>query len=131
MKLYTGLLLIVFSVLSVLLMTRKDVDPTVMRTPGQLFQERGKDSISNLYNIKVVNKTMKEVPLSIKLEGGNGAIEMVGNHFVEVAKEGQGSGSFFVILPKSALHSRKTTILLSFWQGDKKLVKARQIFWVQ
>lgn len=128
MKLYTGLLLVVLSVLSVLLMTRKDVDPTIMRTPGQLFQERGNDSISNLYNIKVVNKTMKMVPLTIKLEGGNGTIESVGKPIVEVAKEGQGSGSFFVILPKSALHSRKTTILLSFWQGNTKISESKTNF---
>lgn len=128
MKLYTGLLLVVLAVLSILLMTRKDVDPTIMRTPGQLFQERGNDSISNLYNIKVVNKTMKMVPLTIKLEGGNGTIESVGKPIVEVAKEGQGSGSFFVILPKSALHSRKTSILLSFWQGDKKISESKTNF---
>src|SRR5690606_1725870 len=56
MKLYTALLLVLVVILSSLLITRKDVDATIMRTPGMLYQERGTDSISNLYNIKVANK---------------------------------------------------------------------------
>ncbi|MEI8075679.1 MAG: cytochrome c oxidase accessory protein CcoG [Bacteroidota bacterium] len=128
MKLYTVLLGVVLSVLSILLMTRKDVDPTVMRTPGQLFQEVGTDSISNLYNVKVVNKTMKMIPLTIKLEGGNGRIENIGKDYVEVEQEGQGSGTFFVVLPKSALHQRKTSITLSFWQGSTKISESKTNF---
>ena len=128
MKLYTGLCAIVLTLLGILLVTRKDVDATIMRTPGQLFQERGKDSVSNLYNIKAVNKTMKDVALTIKLENANGTIETVGKTFIEVAKEGQGSGSFFVILPKSSIHQRSTSIKLSFFQGDKKITESKTNF---
>jgi polyferredoxin len=45
MKLYTGLCLVVLILLSVLLFTRKDIDVTIMRTPGLLFQEKGTDSV--------------------------------------------------------------------------------------
>ena len=128
MKLYTLLCFIALTLLSVLLLTRKDVDATIMRTPGQLFQERGKDSISNLYNIKVANKTMKAVPLTIKLEDGNGTIETIGKPFIEVEKEGQGSGSFFVILPKNRIQNRKTIIKLGFYQDDKKISESKSNF---
>lgn len=104
------------------MITRKDVDTTIMRTPGQLFQERGTDSISNLYNIKVANKTIKEVPLQLKLENANGSIEIIGSHhIIDVQKEGQGAGSFFIILPKSAMHERKSTLRIGVYEGDKKL----------
>jgi len=128
MKLYTGLLAAVLCVLTALLMTRKDVDPTVMRVPGQLYQERGPDSLSNLYNVKVANKTMKMIPMTIKLEGSNGRVVPIGKEYVEVAQEGQGSGTFWVILPKSEIHERKTTITLSFWQGDKKISESKTNF---
>ena len=128
MKLYTGLCALVLTVLGIMLATRKDVDPTVMRTPGQLFQMRGEDSISNLYNIKVVNKTMHAIPLTIKLEGQGGVIETIGKSYIEVAKEGQGSGSFFVVLPKSAVKERKTTIKLGFYQGDTKISESETNF---
>ena len=128
MKLYTLLCGIVLTLLSILLITRKDVDATIMRTPGQLFQERGNDSISNLYNIKVINKTMKAVPLTVKLEQNNGTIETIGKSYIEVEKEGQGSGSFFVILPKKAVQQRTTIIKLGFYQGDKKISESKTNF---
>ena len=68
------------------------------------------------------------IPMIIKLEGSNGRIESIGKDYVEVAKEGQGSGTFFVILPKSAVHQRKTTITLSFWQGDQKISETKTNF---
>ncbi len=129
MKLYTLLLFILVSILSILLFTRKDIDATIMRTPGQLFQERGTDSVTNLYNIKVANKTMKEVPLQMKLEGINGGIEIVGSHhIITVQKEGQGAGSFFVVLPKNLIHQRKSTIRIGLYEGDKKLDEIRTSF---
>lgn len=122
MKIYTGLCLLVLTLLSVLLFTRKDIDVTVMRTPGQLFQERGADSVSNLYNIKVMNKTDKDIPLTIKIVSINGSVQVVGKPYIHVPKEGQGSGSFFLILPKKDIHNRKTELKLALYEGDKKIL---------
>jgi cytochrome c oxidase accessory protein FixG len=129
MKMYTLLLGILLSILSFLLLTRKDVDATIMRTPGQMFQLRGTDSISNLYNIKVANKTIQDVPLTIKVEDMKGAVQVIGaDHLVHVKKEGQGASSFFIILPKSSLHARKTTVKLGLYEGDKKLDELKTSF---
>jgi len=45
MKLYTALCGLVLLVLSFIWYTRTDVDATIMRTPGHLYQERGADTI--------------------------------------------------------------------------------------
>jgi cytochrome c oxidase accessory protein FixG len=129
MKMYTLLLGILLSILSFLLLTRKDVDATIMRTPGQLFQLRGSDSVSNLYNIKVANKTILDVPLTIKVEEMEGAVQVIGSdHLVHVKKEGQGASSFFIILPKTQLHARKTTVKLGLYEGTKKLDELKTSF---
>ena len=128
MKIYTGLCLLVLSILSVILITRKDIDATIMRTPGQLFQERGTDSISNLYNIKVVNKTVDPVELSIRLKDGKGKIEIIGKQFIPIEKEGQGSGSFFVVLPNTHIKSRKTELVLDLYEGEKKITSMKTNF---
>lgn len=121
MKLYTGLCFVVLCVLGALLYSRKDVDATVMRTPGLMFQERGVDSISNLYNIKMVNKTIREIPLTVKLNNTKGEIIVVGKPYINVAKEGQGSGSFFVVLPRTEIKNRKTKVKLSLYEGNTKI----------
>jgi cytochrome c oxidase accessory protein FixG len=128
MKLYTGLCVLMLAFLSVLLLTRKDIDATIMRTPGILFQERGTDSISNLYNIKVVNKTVNDVPLYIKVENGLGNIQIIGKTYIPVTKEGQGTGSFFIILPKSAITERKTELQLGLYEKDKKISTIKTSF---
>lgn len=120
MKLYTALLIGLLGLLGVMIFSLKDVKATVIRTPGMLFQEVGKDSISNLYNIKVVNKTMKAIPLTVKLESGNGAVKMVGD-FIHVQKEGQGAGAFFVILNNQSIKERKTEIKLGLYEGNRKI----------
>lgn len=121
MKLYTVLLSILVLLLVCLLLTRKDVDATVMRTPGMLYQERGKDSISNLYNIKLANKTLQRVPLTIKMENQMGKVEIIGGKNIDVKEEGQGSGSFFVVLPRSVIHERKKVIELGLYNGNTRI----------
>jgi IG-like fold at C-terminal of FixG, putative oxidoreductase len=99
-----------------------------MRTPGMLYQERGADSISNLYNIKLVNKTVTAIPLSLKLESMPGQLQIIGNHAIDVKAEGQGSGSFFVILPSKLLTNRKTEIRIGLYDGNKKVDELKTNF---
>lgn len=128
MKFYTGLCAFVLCILSVLLLTRKDIDVTVMRTPGILYQERGTDSISNLYNIKLINKTIDSRDIVVKLSDNNGKVEFVGKPYITVPKEGQGAGSFFVVLPNSRIHSRKTELKMDIYAGNDKLLSVKTNF---
>lgn len=121
MKLYTGLLSVLVLILVILLLSRKDVDATIMRTPGMLYQERGTDSISNLYNIKIANKTITDIPLRLQLEDGRGKIEIIGGNTVAVKKEEENAGTFFVVLPRSMVHERKSTIKIGLYQGSQKI----------
>ena len=121
MKFYTGLLATLIIILTTLLMTRKDVDATIMRTPGMLFQEVGNDSISNLYNIKIANKTIKAIPLTLRMEDGQGLIKIIGSTIIPAKKEDESAGNFFVIIPKSALHNRKTKIQIGLYEGINRI----------
>ncbi|MFY7840913.1 MAG: cytochrome c oxidase accessory protein CcoG [Lacibacter sp.] len=127
MKMYTGLLIVLTGLLTTLLLSQKEIKATVMRTPGLLYQEKGQDSISNLYNIKIVNKTMNDIPLTVKLEGENGTVQQVGNA-IHVKKEGQGAGSFFIILPKQVIKQRKTVLHVSLYEGNKKITTVKTNF---
>jgi cytochrome c oxidase accessory protein FixG len=129
MKLYTGLLTVLLLVLAGLLFSRKEVDATIMRTPGMLYQERGTDSISNLYTIKVANKTVRRVPLQLRLEGGErGTVQVIGGSVVFVKQEEEGAGNFFVVLPKTELLARKTSIRIGIYDNDRKVDEIRTNF---
>jgi len=60
---YTTVLLVLLTTLTVLFAQRKDLDINILRTPGMLFQKQPDNKISNMYNLKVSNKTFTEMPL--------------------------------------------------------------------
>jgi polyferredoxin len=128
MKFYTFLCLLLLSILSFLLFTRKDIDATIMRTPGMLFQEVGKDSVSNLYNLKAVNKTVADVQLTIQLLDADGKINVIGKNYVTVNKEAQGAGTFFIVLPKKYIKQRSTHLKLGLYEGNKQIAVVKTNF---
>lgn len=128
MKLYTGLCFLLLTVLSVILVTRKDIDVTVIRTAGMLYQERGTDSLSNLYNIKLINKTTKDLSVKLVLQDVQGNIQMAGKSLIDIRKEGQAAGTFFIVLPKSAIKERKTRLTLALYSNGEKLTSAETGF---
>lgn len=121
MKFYTIMLIVLTGLLALLLLTRKDVDGTIIRAAGITYQERGTDSISNLYNIKVINKTVNEIPLTLRLEDAPGRIIEAEGRDIVVQKEGQGKGSFFIVLPNTFIKDRKTPLKIGLYDGDKKI----------
>ena len=118
MKFYTALCFLLLIILSALLFTRKDIDVTIIRTAGMLYQERGKDSITNLYNIKLINKTTREEKVQIQLPASQGRIQMIGKDEIIIPVEGQSAASFFVVLPISEIHNRKTPVTIQVAQGN-------------
>lgn len=121
MKFYTILLVVLTGLLTALLLSRKDVDGTILRAGGMLYQERGTDSVSNLYNIKIINKTVHDVSLSLKLEDMPGSIIEVEGKDIVVKREGQGKGSFFIVLPRDVIEARKTKLKIGVYEGDHKI----------
>jgi cytochrome c oxidase accessory protein FixG len=124
MKFYTIILIVLTGLLSALLLSRKDIDGTIVRTRGQLYQERGTDSISNLYNIKIINKTIKDIPVTLKLEGDiskSGHVQLIGNSNILLKEEDQATGSFFIVLPRNVIEKRKLKLRIGLYEGDKKV----------
>ncbi|MFN5362924.1 MAG: cytochrome c oxidase accessory protein CcoG [Bacteroidota bacterium] len=128
MKFYTGLCCLLLLILGLLLFARKDIDVTIIRTAGMLYQERGEDSISNLYNVKLINKTTREEKIKIALDGRAGRIQMIGKEEVTIPAEGQAAASFFVVLPLDEIHQRKTNVKLSIGQGREVVAKPSTSF---
>ncbi|HOY49567.1 MAG TPA: cytochrome c oxidase accessory protein CcoG [Flavobacteriales bacterium] len=90
---------------------RSKVEATILRAPGMMFQEVGKDSISNLYNFKIVNKTKEEMKLDLILESPAGVIKHVGSkEKFNIPSAGLAEGTFFVTIARKDLEGRKNEI---------------------
>lgn len=121
MKAYTAVMILLLGVETYLLMSRTEVGISILRTPGQLYQEQPNNQLSNLYNYKFLNKTYKDKVLSLKPENFKGSITLVGEAELKVPKEAYASGSMFVYVDKSQIHNRKTPLKIGVYDGDKKI----------
>jgi cytochrome c oxidase accessory protein FixG len=126
-KSYTAILILLVGFLIALLTTRNDIAVTVLRTPGLLFQNQGKDSVSNLYNIKILNKTLESIPVELRMESGIGKIKLVGKP-LRLMPDSKTESEFFIILPKTAIQQRKTILIVEMYSKGKKLQKIKTSF---
>ena len=110
-----------------LLASRDDVDATVLRTAGQIFQTQADGRISNIYNIKLANKTRRDVPMTLKLENIRGEISVIGKSIV-VPAESYFQSPFFVKLDRKNIGKRKTKLLIGVYEGNKKIETAETTF---
>ena len=121
MKGYTAVLLILVGILTGLLFLRTEVEATIFRLPGQLFQHKG-DNISNVYTFKIINKTNHDITdMHFKLVGIKGTLKVVGIQELKVSKQGMASGTMFIEINKFLLESDRTKLEIDLYEGDKKI----------
>ena len=121
MKGYTAVLGILIAVFIGLLFLRNDVEATVLRLPGQLFQHDG-DKISNVYTYKIVNKTTKDYSnIHFELIKTNGEIKRVGNQKFKLIRQGISQGTLFIEIKEFNLTSDKTKLQIGIFDGKTLL----------
>ncbi|RME93876.1 MAG: cytochrome c oxidase accessory protein CcoG [Verrucomicrobia bacterium] len=124
---YTGLLVVLAAALAVLLLTRSDVDATMLRARGTLFQKMEDGHYSNLYLLKVTNKSNEPIDVTARLERPEGELTLAGG-VLHVPAADQVETSVIVELPPAALTGRKTPIEVGLYDGGKKLRRLRAEF---
>jgi hypothetical protein len=128
MKAYTSLLVILIGVMTVMVVTRKTVDTHIIRVKGQLYQEVEGDKLSNLFEAKIINKTNKEIPVELKVEGLPGEIKLVGGQSLMLKKEAINDFTFFLEVPKSEIHERSNNISIGVYSEGKKIQSVKTKF---
>jgi len=116
---YTLVLTFLFSFLVFLMATRTSIETTILRTPGTMLQVLDDGSVSNLYNIKVINKTHEEIPVEIKLISHDGKIIMAGSENLLVKDQSAAEGVFFVNLKKSDITGQDIKIIIGVYIKDE------------
>jgi cytochrome c oxidase accessory protein FixG len=125
---YSVVLFALMSLLTYFIITRADIETTVLKVPGTLYTKTDDGQITNLYSIEFVNKTFDDINLDVKIESPAEATFMkIGDPNIVVPKEGILKGMIMVKLPEELIKSMKTVIELGVYQDGKKVesVKAK------
>jgi hypothetical protein len=108
-------------VLSYFIFSRGDMDITVMRSAGMLYQDQPGGYISNVYNAEIINKSNTGRDITIKTD--DPAIKV---KYIQAPGTVPAGGSvktvFFLLIPASRIHAAKTDVKLSLML-DKKVQK--------
>jgi len=126
-KAYTAVLLLILGASIYMLVSRPAVETSIMRTPGSLFKQPTENTVSNTYNISVMNKSHKEMVLSLKLLSHEGKIQMAGKE-IRVKDQNKFQSIFILTLEKGELSDSRTEIMLGVFEKDKLIDKVEVNF---
>jgi cytochrome c oxidase accessory protein FixG len=118
---YTIVLVLLLALLTFLLVRRTTLDVTVLRTPGMLFQEQPGERVSNVYDLKVINKTFADVPVEVRLLSPEGELQIIGGA-LRVPSQGMAETKVLVILRQPDLKAMSTPLVLGIY-ADTVLVQ--------
>lgn len=124
---YCFILLVLGLGLVLMLATRKDVDATFLRAPGALFQQTADGKISNLYLLKLTNKTHHEVPVTLKLENVEGTLSVLGGQ-LQLPAEKQTEASVLVQIAPEQLAKTSIEIRVGLYSGEKRIDTIKTVF---
>ncbi|HRI27310.1 MAG TPA: cytochrome c oxidase accessory protein CcoG [Chitinophagales bacterium] len=141
---YSGVLTLMVVLVGYLLLSRGDVEATLLRTAGSLFQEVNETTISNMYNLQLVNKTVNELPVEVKIVEPDGAkLRAVGINqgsasdanagataaaVFNLPKQSTNDHVLFIDLPKANLSKRNTPVVVEVYANNKKVDRIKTNF---
>lgn len=118
---YSLILVLLLSVLTFALITRSDVETTMLKVPGTLYQ-REPGLITNLYNVEFVNKTFDELNLEVRVESPAYArLHKVDGKAIVIPAEGLVKTVYFIKIPEDQITNARTVVRLGVYQSGEKV----------
>lgn len=117
---YSGILVVLLATFFTLLGMRPDTETTILRQPGTLYQTLPGNRYSNIYEIKVINKTFEPIRYDLRLDHPAGELIPLGD-FGKLPPQGLTEGRFLVRLSEAQLNSSKTEVSFRVYANGKQV----------
>ncbi|PCE65984.1 cytochrome c oxidase accessory protein CcoG [Sediminicola luteus] len=129
MKGYSAVLFLLVGILIGMLFLRNDLEANVLRLPGQLYEHKEGNIISNVYTYKLVNKTSKDIEdVSFKLLSHDGSIELVTHKNFTVPAQDLAEGTLFIEIDQGDLKGDKNKLTIGVFSGEVQVETATARF---
>ena len=117
---YSVVLLALVTVLGLMIFNRAEVQVTLLRAPGSLFQKMEDGHFSNLYTVRVVNKTTHEVPVELRLENVSGRVLVMGDTLTAQPQK-LIENTILIELDAAAMNPSLTPVVVGVYSGNQRL----------
>lgn len=121
------LVLLVIAFVS-LIVTREDLQGTVTRFPGMTYQVREDGTISNLYQITLINKTFEPQKVELKSLASGMKIEILGEQDWVLDPQSKFEGRFFLVRNQEEIQVSQEKVKLIILNGDKEIDQIKTNF---
>lgn len=118
---YSAVLLILMSVITVILATRSNVDAHLLRAPGPLFQELADGEIGNVYLAKIINKTMQEEAVELRIESPPGAHIRTSEPAIRAARDAVTQTAVVLAAPRTMLRDGNLPLAVGVYRDGKRI----------
>lgn len=118
---YSGVLIILIFFLGFTVSKRSSVDVSIIRMPGTMFQQLDSLNITNIYNVKIINKTNHQKKITIKLiDFQQGELQFT-NDLSNLTADKASESVLLVKLPSSFIKNRTTDLKIGVYENEKLL----------
>lgn len=125
--LYSTLLVVLLSIFTILLFSREDVKVNVLRSPGKIYQEMPDGKISNLYHVKLVNNTFKDIPVEVKINNSDAEFKLIGKE-ISLQSLSVQEAEFMVLFDKDKIKSTVTQLQIQVFANGKMVNEIKTTF---
>jgi cytochrome c oxidase accessory protein FixG len=124
---YSAVLVLLTTFFFLVLFTRSDVETTILRSYGTMYQEVSKNRYSNLYTVKALNKTFDDMPLRFELLSPAGKLTTVGSQ-LKVSGQDKAEGALFIEMDREQLTGIETKLKIGVFTADRHLETVKTSF---
>ncbi len=125
---YSVLLAILVGIECFLLFTRSDVQTSLLRTSGALYQEMPGGQVRNVYQLRLLNKTTRDIAVHLELENRRGSIK-VKDGGVTVPAQKSVEVPALIELPRAELSGTSTRVVVGVYdETGRRLQTVRSGF---
>ncbi len=125
---YAGVLAALIGLFLVLVLTRANVEATLLRAPGAMFQTLPNGRLVNLYTLQLVNKTSSAMPIQLKLEDAAGKLSIMGDPHPVVPREQLAETSILIELEPGLLRHGAKKLQVGVYSEGRRLQTIRTTF---
>ncbi len=129
LKGYSAVLFILTGVLIGMLFLRNDLEANILRLPGQLFERKENNMISNVFTYKLINKTTEPIEnVHFELLSHKGEIKLVTHQDFMVPAQNLAEGTLFIEINNAALSGDKNKLKIGVFSNDELIETASTRF---
>lgn len=120
LKGYTAVLVILTGIFVGMLFLRNDLEANILRLPGQLYERKEGNIISNVFTYKLLNKTTSDVgDVHFELLSHPGKIRLVTHKNFVAPAESLAEGTLFIEINDKDLNGDKDKLKIGVYSGQK------------